>query len=111
MIQFICFFSPAFLAADLFEIIQSNSRNFKRFSTIYIIFVGTINSLCLGIIALIFHHPNYTINLELFNIGFAFKYLLLSLSLAIVLPNVFEKTRKVSVKFWRILKERRNVKK
>lgn len=108
MVQIICFFSPAFLAADLFEKKQKQPFTVKQFITVYIIFQIIINLLCLSVVAVVFHHPDYVVNSGLFNIGFSFKYLLLCFSLAADLPVVYEKAKTETKKYWSILKERKD---
>lgn len=107
MIQLICFFTPAFLAAELFEAKQNRQLTAREFITAYIIFVGIINFLCLSIVALIFHHPDYIMNQNVFTIGFSFKYLLLSFFLAMILPYIYEKTKPAIPKCRDIFRERR----
>lgn len=91
MIELICFLSPGFLAAKIYEDKQNKPFDGKKFIVIYLLFMVTINIFCLGIMAVVFHHPQYMLNSDLFNVGFIFKYLFLSFACASILPAVFEK--------------------
>lgn len=86
MIQLICLFAPALLAAYLYEKNMKETFSFRKFFIIYTTFVGIINMLCLGAVAVLLHHPDYVININMISIGFSFKYLLLGYALAIILP-------------------------
>lgn len=85
MLQLICFFAPALFAAYLYEENMKESFSFKKFLVIYTAFVGVINMLCLGSVAILLHHPDYVLNIDMISIGFAFKYLLLGYVLAVIL--------------------------
>lgn len=85
MLQFICFFAPALLATYLYEKNMKETFSLKEFLVIYAAFVGVINMLCLGTVAVLLHHPDYVLNINMISIGFAFKYLLSGYALATIL--------------------------
>lgn len=85
MLQLICFFAPAFFATYLYEKNMKESFSLKKFLVIYTAFAGVINMLCLGAVAILLHHPDYVLNINMISIGFAFKYLLSGYALAVIL--------------------------
>lgn len=89
MIQMICFFAPSLLAARLYEKKERKHFTVKEFVVAYASFVGIINMLCHGAVAVLLHHPDYVLNTNMISIGFSFKYLLLGYILAVVLPTTY----------------------
>jgi hypothetical protein len=87
------FFIPVLLATELFEIRRKQPLTIKEFLTLYLIFVGIINLLCLLVVAVVFHHPDYIVDQGSFNVDFTFKYLLLSFSFAIVLSIAYRRVQ------------------
>ena len=104
MIQIICFLSPAFLAVTIFEKNRDVILTKKEFITVYFVLASLINFLCLSVVAVVFHHRDYIVSGDIFNMGFTFKYLLLGLSLAVLLPEIYEKGKQYIKLLWRFVK-------
>ena len=89
MMQLICFFAPPLLAAALYKK-KYREISAEELIVVYITFVGIINMLCLGAVAVLLHHPDYALDSNMLSIGFSFKYLLLGYILAVILPSAYD---------------------
>lgn len=103
MIQILCFFMPACIATWAFEKRTENKLNIKELIFVYAIFVGIINVVCLTVITVVFQHPHYIINSQIFSVAFSLKYILLSLFVAAILLasyGIFQKCRQNKANFY-----------
>lgn len=90
MAQIIAMLSPAVMALMVWRRWNKRSVDAWENLEVYVVFVGLINMLCLGAVAVVFRHPDYIVNNMLFNTKFTFRYLALGFALAILLNVVWK---------------------
>lgn len=103
MIQVLCFLVPPFISVLLYEKILKRIFSVKEFLTKYMILTGIINMLCFGVIAILFHHPDYVVGSNMFLASFSCKYLLLSCFFSGITPAVFEIGKRGLIRYNQIL--------
>lgn len=94
MNQLICQFAPAFLAIVILERLWKKKLRGWDFVVLFAIMTGVINMLSLAVISGLFSHGNDVVNETLFSARISYRYILLSLIFAIVVPYVFEAVRR-----------------
>lgn len=103
MIEILCMICPPIFAVKIFEKVEMRKYDLWEFIINYAIFTGIVNMLCLGIVAFLFHHPDYVVNSNMFQVSFACKYLLLSCFFSGIMPVAYEPCRRGLIKYNRAL--------
>lgn len=95
MMQAIVLLTPAAAATLIWEHFSVKKAGKWVLLRVYATFTGIINMLCMGVIAVVFKHPEYVINASLLNVRFAFRYLALSFALAVILNIAWQLLKKI----------------
>ncbi len=99
MIQFICLFLPAFIALKIVMIFSKKVKTLYDLIINYFLFVVLINFTNIFILVFIFLNDQSVIDYNSFNNSFAFKYLAISIVLALLFGTMFDIIeKKVKVK-------------
>ena len=84
MIGMIGIFLPALVSVNIINVIEKQELNIKRDINRVLMFSLFINMINLAILVFIFNNGEWYLNMEAFNNQFAFRYILVSLIIAVV---------------------------
>lgn len=95
MIEFLVFFFPAFISLGIVYKSNEHKKNIQEFLINYAVYTTVINFITLLIIYMYKHNEIIILDASAFTVSFAFKYMVASVFIAMILPTLDKTIRQI----------------